>query len=226
MKFIISFLILFSVSLYAQSNIKVIYEFTDYGGYRGELELFVKDNLSSFIFHKDPATLTNEKGWEFYHYFEHYENYYDRFSNEITETRLMNDKEKTLVISLWQLDLKWKITNETKEINGYTAQKAICESYNISGRGDWNYGDAIAWFTTDIPIGVGPERYYGLPGLIVFLEFSLRSSRSYLLKKVVYDERIDSIEIPKKGIQVSKAEIVNPGTIDKQWLKKRKKELE
>ncbi|MUP44743.1 GLPGLI family protein [Gramella sp. BOM4] len=52
----------------------------------------------------------------------------------------------------------WTITTETKEIAGYTANKASCK---YRGR---NY---TAWFTPQIPIAEGPYKFYGLPGLIV-----------------------------------------------------------
>ncbi len=53
--------------------------------------------------------------------------------------------------------LKWVIKNESKNIDKYKCTKAIC---NFRGR---NY---TAWFSTDIPVTVGPWKFNGLPGLI------------------------------------------------------------
>jgi|LauGreDrversion4_2_1035121.scaffolds.fasta_scaffold62759_3 GLPGLI family protein len=53
--------------------------------------------------------------------------------------------------------LKWIIKNETKFIDKYKCTKAVC---NFRGR---NY---IAWFSTEIPVTVGPWKFHGLPGLI------------------------------------------------------------
>lgn len=54
--------------------------------------------------------------------------------------------------------LGWVITEETKQLGGYTCIKA-----SASYRGtDW-----IVWFTPDIPLPYGPWKLHGLPGLIV-----------------------------------------------------------
>ena len=57
-----------------------------------------------------------------------------------------------------QIAFDWVITNETKESDGYVMQKATT---TFRGR------DYIAWFTKEIPIPMGPYKFYGLPGLIL-----------------------------------------------------------
>jgi GLPGLI family protein len=52
----------------------------------------------------------------------------------------------------------WEITNETKMIGGYNCKKAISRTFN-------SY--FTAWFTADIPIKAGPEKFDGLSGLIL-----------------------------------------------------------
>ncbi|WP_312078297.1 GLPGLI family protein [Chryseobacterium sp.] len=59
-------------------------------------------------------------------------------------------KEKT--------NFKWKLSKETKQIEGYHCQKA---TLNYSDR-TWE-----AWFTKEIPIQQGPYVFSGLPGMIV-----------------------------------------------------------
>ncbi|SHI76048.1 GLPGLI family protein [Flavobacterium haoranii] len=56
----------------------------------------------------------------------------------------------------------WQITDEIKVINGYTCKKALA---------DWVEHDAqfTAWFTEDIPVNAGPEKFDGLPGLILYV---------------------------------------------------------
>ena len=54
--------------------------------------------------------------------------------------------------------IKWKMGAASKEILGYTCMQAETD---LDGK------KILAWFTPDIPISAGPERYYGLPGLIL-----------------------------------------------------------
>lgn len=55
----------------------------------------------------------------------------------------------------------WKVTDESKIISGYTCRKAIS---NLMGL----YFEA--WFTDEIPVNAGPDKYDGLPGLILFIK--------------------------------------------------------
>lgn len=54
--------------------------------------------------------------------------------------------------------LKWKMGAATKEILGYSCMQANIE---LDGK------KILAWFTPEIPVPVGPDIYYGLPGLIL-----------------------------------------------------------
>lgn len=62
----------------------------------------------------------------------------------------------------------WKPVNEFKTINNYRCQKAIIntEGANIE-----------AWFTEEIPVSAGPDKIFGLPGLI--LEYSNFKTKTY-----------------------------------------------
>jgi len=59
-----------------------------------------------------------------------------------------------------QIDFDWKLANENKMISGYNCKKA---TVSYGGR-DW-----IAWYADEIPVGAGPYKFYGLPGLILEL---------------------------------------------------------
>ena len=53
---------------------------------------------------------------------------------------------------------EWKLTEEQKEILGYSCRKATTK---FAGR------EYVAWYTTDISVSDGPYKFQGLPGLIL-----------------------------------------------------------
>ena len=55
-------------------------------------------------------------------------------------------------------DIRWNLCDEYKSILGYKCQKATC---SFRGR------SYIAWYTSDIPLKMGPYKFSGLPGLIL-----------------------------------------------------------
>lgn len=85
--------------------------------------------------------------------------YYKDFSNNLLMFKLTNaGKEYDGKDHLLKWD--WEITQDTKTINGYLCKKAITHAYGMN---------FTAWFTEDIPINAGPEKFDGLPGLIVYI---------------------------------------------------------
>lgn len=94
----------------------------------------------------------------------------------------------------------WKILNELKEVAGHICMKA-------SWMDTIKQQKVIAWFAMDIPISAGPERFYGLPGLIMEVDVNDGGM-------VVTADRIDlkklgnELDLPKKikGKKVSDAE--------------------
>lgn len=55
-------------------------------------------------------------------------------------------------------DFQWEIMEDTTEIIGFHAQKAVCD---FGGR-TWE-----AWFAEELPFNDGPYKFSGLPGLIL-----------------------------------------------------------
>ncbi len=55
---------------------------------------------------------------------------------------------------------QWKILNDLKEVSGHICMNAFWEDTVKKQK-------VVAWFALDIPQGAGPERFYGLPGLIL-----------------------------------------------------------
>lgn len=113
--------------------------------------------------------------------------------------------------------LAWKITGETKEILGYTAQKATAQRVELRPRITMENGEMkremvsdtsaiVAWFTTNIPVPAGPQEFQGsLPGLI--LELDANNGRVvYRAVEVSPKVSVSSIKEPKGGKRVTAAE--------------------
>lgn len=90
-------------------------------------------------------------------------------------------------------DLKkynWKITSEQKTLLDMVCQKAILQDTAQS---------VVAWFTTQLPVGIGPNGYNGLPGMILSLDID-EGSRIITAEKIIYRELLpEEMTKPEKG---------------------------
>jgi len=92
---------------------------------------------------------------------------------------------------------KWKISKETKNILGYTCKKATASDEDEL---------VVAWFTSEIPVEVGPSSFYGLPGAILSVR-TQDGDHDIVATKVAF-EKIDRTVIvaPRKGKKVMAAQ--------------------
>jgi len=109
---------------------------------------------------------------------------------------------------------EWVLSEETKKVGNYTAQKAsftkIVDSKRFStGMTEMeNVKDTLqvtVWFTPEIPVSHGPEYYYGLPGLILEVQ---NQGRTLICEKIELNPSADPvvIERPSKGKEITQAE--------------------
>ena len=112
--------------------------------------------------------------------------YYDLSKNEkINEVEFMT--RNFLLESDMEIPA-WKILNEKKKILDY-----ICMSAEIVMDED----SYTAWFTPELPVSVGPDNFYGLPGLILAVE---KNGETQLLASSV------ELVAPADGILVKPAD--------------------
>ena len=89
----------------------------------------------------------------------------------------------------------WKVLNEQKEILGYTCRKATMEKDSST---------ITAWFTTELPLTIGPGTFYGLPGTILAIhQPNEKAERTIFATKIELKAISDQITIPTKGKKVS-----------------------
>ncbi len=80
-------------------------------------------------------------------------------------------------------EFQWEIMEDTTEIIGFHAQKAICD---FGGR-TWE-----AWFAEELPFNDGPYKFSGLPGLILNMADAQNHYRFELV----------SVEVPEPGTKI------------------------
>lgn len=112
--------------------------------------------------------------------------YIDLKEKQFVEEVEFFSKEFVVADTLQVFD--WTITNETKQIGNYQCIKAVCivpvtkkqrqayedalekskdQKTNFFGISEPKDREIIAWFTPEIPIGHAPDKYHGLPGLVL-----------------------------------------------------------
>lgn len=88
---------------------------------------------------------------------------------------------------------KWEISKDSKIIGSYVCKKAVA----------MHGGQQVtAWYAPSIPIHDGPEKYYGLPGLIIQL---IDGGVTYNALKVKETPKISIIK-PTKGQVINEAQ--------------------
>ena len=95
--------------------------------------------------------------------------------------------------------IKWIITDETKTVGIFEAVKATTD---FRGR---NY---TAWFAPDLPVGIGPWIFHGLPGLILELYDDDMHVQFYMSSIKIPYELEEPIIPPREGKLLSLEEYV------------------
>jgi GLPGLI family protein len=115
---------------------------------------------------------------------------------------------------------QWNFTGETKQIGNYTAYEATYTHKNKPNQIRMSFGrrsndkkqeeneepkeeevTVSVWFTPDIPIPAGPDKYFGLPGLVLMVQ---DGNKVYVCTKVQMNSKEKvNLNPPKKGEKVT-----------------------
>lgn len=204
----------------------VTYEYQGFGASQIDCYLYFNNDRARYKRHQEKNEITSDNGY-LYEYPQDYKDWYYQKDS----LYLFTDKEGyPNFFANWEKEpMKWEITDETQIIQGYKVTKAITTSlyYAIEqpGVSKTDFGKAVAWFTTEVPINYGPDGYYGLPGLIVKLEYTgLEGSLTTTLKNIEY-KKIEDWQLPstKDKLQVDKDQAYNYWNYGKKWFKQQAK---
>jgi len=161
--------------------------------------------------YQEEHTIISPQGYEMTSPRKFYDWYIDLSKKQVTEREKQKDG-KMIFATFDAIIIDWEIQEETKVILGYTVQKAIAKRHHfVKGKGNIEYGDAIAWFAADLPISSGPERFWGLPGLILEISFT-KFIGTYTAEKITFKPVVNLK--PNQGTQVSKEVLYK----NKPWL--------
>ncbi|NJN33067.1 MAG: GLPGLI family protein [Saprospiraceae bacterium] len=97
---------------------------------------------------------------------------------------------KTYIVEDSLRGFNWKIQNDLKEVAGHICMKAVYEDTVRKHKIE-------AWFAQDIPISAGPERFYGLPGLILEVVYN-EDAIVLTADKIDYKKLTIELDEPKK----------------------------
>ncbi|MGZ4000948.1 MAG: GLPGLI family protein, partial [Mucilaginibacter sp.] len=99
--------------------------------------------------------------------------------------------EETYLVTDTARKISWKITDETREIAGYTCRRAnaiIMDSIYV-----------VAFYTTQIPVSGGPESFTGLPGMILGVALPHENLSWFATKVTDTSVPPNTVVPPKKG---------------------------
>lgn len=99
--------------------------------------------------------------------------------------------EETFLVKDSTRKIRWKITDETREIAGYNCRRAnaiVCDSIYV-----------VAFYTTEIPVSGGPENFSGLPGMILGVALPHENITWFATKVTDTTLPPNTVTPPKKG---------------------------
>jgi GLPGLI family protein len=121
-------------------------------------------------------------------------NQYNTVFTDLATQNFVDEKkvfEQTYLVEDSLRKIKWKITDETRDIAGYTCRRA-----------NGIYLDSIyvvAFYTTRIPVPGGPESFNGLPGMILGVALPHENITWFATKVNMNLDAQTALAPPKKG---------------------------
>jgi GLPGLI family protein len=173
-----------------KDRIKLTWGSTD-EGWKQKMTLAFNESQSLYAYGEDNA----EQGWS-----GRKETFFltKNFASEHS-TDYIDMLGKTYIVDDTLHTPTWKILNQIKEVAGFICMKAETVDTVKNQK-------ITAWFAQDIPVMAGPERYFGLPGLILELDIN-DGDVVITASKVEFKKLTNEFNLKKiKGKKISDAE--------------------
>lgn len=124
------------------------------------------------------------------------------YTNLLTKNSLTQKKvyEQLFLVKDSVRNIKWKITDEFRDIAGYTCRRAnalIMDSIYV-----------VAFYTINIPVNGGPESFTGLPGMILGVALPHENVTWFANQVIQKSIQPTEITMPTKGQPVNNKTLV------------------
>jgi len=108
--------------------------------------------------------------------------------------------EETFLVEDSLLNIKWKITPDTRDIAGFECRKAVGILFDTVA--------VFAFYTDELMISGGPEGIHGLPGMILGMGIPRLHATWFATKVQVIDVPVSRIQPEKKGKKLNRKEML------------------
>lgn len=124
--------------------------------------------------------------------------------NNYTTGRTITKKpvfEEIFLVDDSMLNIKWKITNDTRNIAGFECRKAIGTLFDTVA--------VFAFYTDEIMISGGPEGIHGLPGMILGLGIPRIHTTWFATKVEVSGFKMNKVIPETKGKKIRRKDMID-----------------
>jgi len=133
--------------------------------------------------------------------------------NDYTNGTTVSQKpifEETFLLQDSMINIKWKLTSDTRTIAGYECRKAIGIMYDTV--------TVFAFYTDELMVRGGPEGINGLPGMILGMGIPRLHATWFATKVQVFDINMQKTIPPTKGKKVNRQVMLKSmESVLKQW---------
>lgn len=168
-----------------QKRDRAMYMWGSRSEWKQYMELYFSPRMSKYEESEEKAEPDME-GWSY-----RKEAFYMTFNyNEKTLHHVMTLLAKSYILNDTLHTPNWKMLNDMKEVAGHVCMNASCTD-------TLRKQHVEAWFALDLPVSSGPDRFVGLPGLV--LEVNINDGALLMVAdKVELKPLTTELEIPKK----------------------------